>query len=440
MAHYSSYGSDHPYARDGFGRRIAERDFAPRSGVSKTVFTGTLLAAIFFALWSGAATFYLVFRDDILHKLAARQLDAATSQDTQIAALTTELERLRSTKYVDQEKVEQQLTDLSRIQRMIDARHNALVALAQSISRNPDVTGAIPSALTPVRNAPASVPQPAPDPAKPRPLSDTLLVDPPLERSASIQSRVVVPRHAAARPANEDKRQLQLASVESTLTQLGAQQSNALNALELQLDERMTRTRVAIRELGIRVPASQRVQANPVGGPFVPLHGVPEDSFMRQVFRVRAAAAEHEKLAKHLDGLPILLPIDGSIEITSGFGARLDPFLRRLAMHAGIDLRGETGDPVRSTAAGTVIHAARHKAYGLMVEIDHGNGLSTRYAHLSAILVKEGARVPARTLIGKIGSTGRSTGPHLHYEVRVDGEAIDPRRYLRAAKVLAGIN
>ncbi|HRF09822.1 MAG TPA: M23 family metallopeptidase [Xanthobacteraceae bacterium] len=435
MAHYSSYGANQPYSRDGFGRRFAERDFAPR-GISKAVFTGTLVAAVFFALWAGAATFYLVFRDDILHKLATGQLDAASVQDAQIAALTTEIERLRSTKYVDQEKIEQQLSDLSRVQRMIDARHNALVALSHSVSRNPDITGTIPAA--PPRALPA--PQAAPENAKPRPLSDTLLVDPPLERSASIQSRVVVPRTAAAAPITNDKRQVQIANVESTLTQLGAQQSNALNALELQLDERMTRTRLAIRELGIRVPAAQRVQASPIGGPFVPFQGVPEDSFMRQVFRVRAAAAEHEKLVKHLDGLPIQLPLDGSVEITSGFGARLDPFLRRLAMHSGIDLRGETGDAVRSTAAGTVVYAARHRAYGLMVEIDHGNGLSTRYAHLSAIHVKEGARVPASALIGKIGSTGRSTGPHLHYEIRVDGEAIDPRRYLRAAKALAGIN
>jgi murein DD-endopeptidase MepM/ murein hydrolase activator NlpD len=86
-----------------------------------------------------------------------------------------------------------------------------------------------------------------------------------------------------------------------------------------------------------------------------------------------------------------------------------------------------------------VVHAARHKAYGLMVEVDHGNGLSTRYAHLSAISVKEGAEVAAGALVGKIGSTGRSTAPHLHYEVRVNGEAVDPRRYLRAAKQLAGL-
>ncbi len=436
MAYPSSYGSPSSYGHDGFGRRLPQRGFAQPRGVSRGVFFGTLIAAIIFALWSGAATFYLVFRDDILQKLAARQFETTRSHDAQVAALNTELERLRSSKYVDQEKIEQQLSDLSRIQRTIDARHNALAALAQAISRNPDVTGTVASPLAPLPAAPTPL---QPETAKPRPLSDTLLVDPPLERSASIQSRVVVPRAAAAVLPPLDKRQRDITAVETTLATLGAQQSNALNAIELQLDDRVTRTRKAIAALGLRVSPSQRVQANPVGGPFQPYYGVPEDSFMRQVFRVRAAAAEHDKLLRNLDGLPVLLPIDGSIEITSGFGPRVDPFLRRMALHAGLDLRGDTGDPVRATAAGTVTHAARHKAYGLMVEIDHGNGLATRYAHLSAIAVKEGTRVPAGALVGKIGSTGRSTAPHLHYEVRIDGEAVDPRRYLRAGKLLAGL-
>lgn len=437
MAYGSAYGSNQPYARDGFGRRHPERAAPVRTGVSRGLFAGTLIAAIVFALWSGAATFYLVFRDDILQKLASRQFDTNLSQDAQIAALNTEIERLRSTKFVDQERIERQFSDLTRIQRMIDARHNALSALAQAVSRNLDITGSIP-ALAPQRPFPAPE-QAAPENAKPRPLSDTILVDPPHERSASIQSRVVVPRAAAA-PANDDRRSRELAAVENALAKLGSQQSAALNALELELDERTARTRKAIAELGIRGPAAQRAQAVPIGGPFIPYQSVPEDSFMRQVFRVRTSAAEHERLRKQLEGLPVLLPVLGNPEITSGFGPRVDPFLRRLAIHAGVDLRGETGDPVRATAPGTVVHAARHKAYGLMVEIDHGNGLSTRYAHLSAIVVKEGARLPAGAIVGKIGSTGRSTAPHLHYEVRVNGEAVDPRRYLRAGRQLAGFN
>lgn len=439
MPNYSGYGSNQSYTRENFGRRQFEREAPQRQGVSHGVFAGTLIAAILFAIWSGAATFYLVFRDDILQRIASGQFDATRSQDAQIVALNTELERLRSTKFVDQERIDRQLSDLSRIQRLIDARHNALSALAQSVARNPDITGSIPAALAPLRPVPAPAEQAAPD-AKPRPLSDTYLIDPPVERSASIQSRVIFPRSAAAPVANDDKRSRDLTGVEKALAKLGARQADALNALELSLDEGTLRARKAIAELGVRLPAQQRAETVPVGGPFVPYHGVPEDTFMRQVFRVRAAAAEHERMMKQLDGLPVLLPIAGNPEITSGFGPRVDPFVRRLAMHQGVDLRGETGDPVRSTAPGTVVHAARHKAYGLMVEIDHGNGLSTRYAHLSAIVVKEGARVPAGTLVGKIGSTGRSTAPHLHYEVRINGEAVDPRRYLRAGRQLAGFH
>ena len=95
-------------------------------------------------------------------------------------------------------------------------------------------------------------------------------------------------------------------------------------------------------------------------------------------------------------------------------------------------MRGDTGDPVRATAAGTVEVAGWNGGYGKMVEIDHGNGFSTRYGHLSEVEVKAGQTVRTGQVIGKIGSTGRSTGPHLHYETRVDGDAVDPQKFLRA--------
>jgi len=435
MAYRSVHGSNHPYARGDFGKRYSEYGSHAREGVSRAVFLSTLAAAVVFALWSGATTFYLVFQDDVLHRFASSQSETNRTQEATIAALTTENERLRSTKFVDQEKIEQQLSDLSRIQRMIDARQKALSALAQSFTRNPDITGSVPAA-----NGPQLATPPAADPTqqKPRPLSDTLLVDPPQERSTSIQSRVNFPRTTVA-PTGDEKRHREVSLAARALTKLGAQQSEALNAIEVELDQRTARTKKAITELGSRLPAAVRAQPAPVGGPFIPYTGVPEDGFMRQVFRVRLAAAEQERLTKQLEGLPVTLPILGEVEITSGFGPRVDPFLKRLAMHVGVDIRGETGDPVRATAAGTVVHAERHKAYGLMVEIDHGNGITTRYAHLSAILVKEGGKLPAGATLGKIGSTGRSTAPHLHFEVRLNGDAVDPRRYLRAGRLLAGL-
>jgi murein DD-endopeptidase MepM/ murein hydrolase activator NlpD len=117
----------------------------------------------------------------------------------------------------------------------------------------------------------------------------------------------------------------------------------------------------------------------------------------------------------------------------------MDPFLRSPAMHTGIDFRASYGDPVRATAAGTVVSAGWSGGYGKMVEIDHGNGLITRYGHLSAIDVEEGQSIRTGQTVGRVGSTGRSTGPHLHYETRVDGEAVDPQKFLRAALRIGSI-
>jgi murein DD-endopeptidase MepM/ murein hydrolase activator NlpD len=107
-------------------------------------------------------------------------------------------------------------------------------------------------------------------------------------------------------------------------------------------------------------------------------------------------------------------------------------------MHTGLDLHGETGDPVRATADGTVAAAGWSGGYGRVVDIDHHNGLSTRYGHLSSIDVRVGQTVKTGQIVGKVGSTGRSTGPHLHYETRLRGEAVDPQKFLRAGQRLDG--
>ena len=137
--------------------------------------------------------------------------------------------------------------------------------------------------------------------------------------------------------------------------------------------------------------------------------------------------------------MPVRKPVLGEMDISSGFGMRIDPFIRAPAMHTGLDFRGDTGDPVRATANGKVTVADWNGGYGRMVEIDHGNGSITRYGHLSAISVTIGQSVRAGQVIGKIGSTGRSTGPHLHYETRVGGDAVDPLKFLRAGSKLGGI-
>jgi murein DD-endopeptidase MepM/ murein hydrolase activator NlpD len=106
-------------------------------------------------------------------------------------------------------------------------------------------------------------------------------------------------------------------------------------------------------------------------------------------------------------------------------------------MHTGLDFRAEVGEPVLVTASGTVISAGWSGGYGKMVEVDHGNGFTTRYGHMSEIDVKVGQPVKLGQSLGKVGTTGRSTGPHLHYETRIDGEAVDPQKFIAAGSKLA---
>ena len=135
--------------------------------------------------------------------------------------------------------------------------------------------------------------------------------------------------------------------------------------------------------------------------------------------------------------MPLRMPLSGDASVSSPFGYRGDPFLGLLALHPGVDLVQAYGDEIHATGAGRVVHAGPMGGYGIMVEIDHGNGLATRYAHMSEVLVEEGQEVAKGAVLGRIGSSGRSTGPHLHYEVRVDGEPVDPERFLRAGAELS---
>jgi murein DD-endopeptidase MepM/ murein hydrolase activator NlpD len=140
---------------------------------------------------------------------------------------------------------------------------------------------------------------------------------------------------------------------------------------------------------------------------------------------VSLAAQTGQELGPGTDGAPRLaMPVIG--RASSGYGMRNDPIKHAEINHPGFDLAAPTGTPVTAAAGGTVVHAGPAGTYGNLVTIRHDNGFETRYAHLSAVDIKEGARVEPGQLIGKVGTTGYSTGPHLHFEVRHDGQAIDP--------------
>ena len=141
------------------------------------------------------------------------------------------------------------------------------------------------------------------------------------------------------------------------------------------------------------------------------------------------------KQAASVARLPTAMPIESYPYLSSSYGWRRNPFNGQMSMHEGLDFSAPHGTPIRSAAGGVVRTVTVHRGYGNMVEIDHGEGLMTRYAHAKVILVKEGEVVTRGQLIARVGSTGLSTGPHLHFEVRQDDRPLDPRAFLAGQPV-----
>jgi murein DD-endopeptidase MepM/ murein hydrolase activator NlpD len=208
------------------------------------------------------------------------------------------------------------------------------------------------------------------------------------------------------------------------LARVEAQQMEQAALVAAALDVRYKVTAAELKKLGIS-PA--RVGGpDGVGGPF--------ESAGNPTFK--ALFTSWKKLDQLQDGviaIPSDKPIRASVEFTSGFGVRSDPFHSGAAMHPGIDLAGSYGTPIYATADGTVLRAGWNSGgYGNLVEIDHGRGITTRYGHMSAILVHAGDHVTRGQQVGRMGSTGRSTGTHLHYEVRIDGRAVNPIPFMKS--------
>jgi murein DD-endopeptidase MepM/ murein hydrolase activator NlpD len=176
------------------------------------------------------------------------------------------------------------------------------------------------------------------------------------------------------------------------------------------------------------------------GGPEIPLDvaratGVTDPAFAATYIRANATLGELNRLLFGLNRMPLSIPVAGEqFEYSSGFGARLDPITGRYAFHPGIDFSGPWGSVVRSTAPGVVVGAEYNDSYGNVVEINHGYGIHTRYGHLSEILVRVGTKVEKGSPIGRLGSTGRSTGPHVHYEVWYDGNLRNPKNFIEAGR------
>jgi murein DD-endopeptidase MepM/ murein hydrolase activator NlpD len=215
--------------------------------------------------------------------------------------------------------------------------------------------------------------------------------------------------------------------------QLDRSETNLVADLDHTVSQRVHHLHDVLARVGVKDSA---LGQEGVGGPLVSLQsarieGISDPAFTAAYVGTIAHTTQLNALLEALTHVPLSTPVHGGqFEFSSGFGPRVDPFTGRVAFHTGDDFAGPWGSTVTATASGIVVWAGPRGGYGNMVEIDHGYGFHTRYGHLSSILVRAGSGVQEGTPVGRLGSTGRSTGPHVHYEIWVAQSVKDPRHYI----------
>jgi murein DD-endopeptidase MepM/ murein hydrolase activator NlpD len=222
--------------------------------------------------------------------------------------------------------------------------------------------------------------------------------------------------------------------LDNSLNTLGETQDAYLISAERETLDRIERNRALIQSTDMDIETVLSEAGFGKGGPYIPVEGLITDTtgFVSRVSAIQARAAEADALNSAIISLPLGHPVGAETYRTSTFGLRQDPFTKRPTMHHGLDFGGQRNTPIVATADGVVIRAGRNGAYGKFVEIDHGYGFKTRYAHMHKTFVKRGQTVEKGTKIGGMGTTGRSTATHLHYEVHFQGRAYDPNKFLKA--------
>ena len=418
-----------------------------------TIWAVSAAFAVVFA-WGSGATAYIAFRDDMLSAYLARQTDIQLAYEDRLADARTALDKVASRQLLDQNSFEGKLHELLSRQALLEQRGDMVARIAEQASAHGG--GGLPEAHPRAKTATISAfsglkgAAVAPSAAKAyAPMDSTLEITPgPNDKPRPLDEPQ---RHSSIERAKAPETADFLASIDDTsmsptgrlgLIAISLDRSERKQELDLQaLDDAAKKFNgrwkaiIAKAQLPMDEPTGSIPKG--LGGPFIPMGaGATDPAFDKNLARATFDVAQMERLKKALPYMPIREPLFGDTRQTSPFGYRIDPFLGRPSLHPGIDLVQAYGAEIHATAAGKVVHAGPLGGYGNCVEIDHGGGIATRYGHMSQVLVAEGDSVKAGDTIGLIGSTGRSTGPHLHYEVRIDGEPIDPAPALEVAAAL----
>lgn len=399
------------------GDRI--RHFTVRPWLLALAGTAIALVAVAYLL----ATSYLVFRDGLIQMATTRQAHMQQAYEERIATLRTQLDRVTSRQLLDQQLMEKKVSRLLERQAQLTRRHGRISPLIERSDAMTTSTAAIPT------------PTPRPD-AQANLTNRNAHIEPPGESAnaytGSIRPDVPWPISKLATDPTGDRAKRLFKSISRSLRTIESQQIDRVRALTESAYRTADTITDALEGVGLDVASGNDDDA--MGGPLRPISAAA--GFDTHVHELDDALDRLEAVMARAQRLPIRNPVPGA-RLSSGFGPREDPISHAPAFHSGMDFGAAYGSPAHAAASGTVTRAGWAGGYGRMVEIDHGDGFVTRYGHLSKLLVHKGETVTTGQVIGKVGSSGRSTGPHLHYEVRREDRAVNPARLLNAGRKIA---
>jgi len=383
--------------------------FSPRQQAAGAVAVLLLLG------WVGAASFTYLTRDS---RLAAKQRQLEYVGE-ELHSLVGELERLKRDAMMRTERLEQRQ---QLLESLVDSPPPSMAGTGNEAATN----AAAPLLQTPQPTEAGDRADASDARSGAKTKSDAVL--PPFMMAIPLgrDAAGFVPTLPSERIADTvDRLQRRLEAVGSYQEQVASKLAERQAQKLAEASATMERLGLSPQELIARIAARPQGMGGPSLAP-------PRTQRSPAFALLESRLHTHGLLMQAVHSLPSLAPAE-DYYLSSRFGPRRDPFTKRWASHSGVDLAGWRGEPILAAGTGRVVKAGHAPAYGRMVEIDHGNGFRTRYGHMRKILVERGERVSRGQPVGEMGSSGRSTSTHLHWEVRLDGEVIDPLPFLKVA-------
>jgi len=415
-------------------RQIYHRSDGVVHFISMSTKTQIALAAVVgsFLLWVAYASVNVVFKEQII---VAKDRDARVMETAYTKQLQKQMrayDDVASINVIMQQEFDATMADIS-------SRHQTLRNMVERKFAVDQSIGSLAQGLAEAG---------APNGAKPS-NGNRVMIDVAPAEATPRQSRLSALRREAVEEATRGRTEAPAGSpaaaaidkMESASAELYVEQMLLLASLEESTTQKIDELRMVMASTGIAadeiappVKIANFVLAQ--GGPFIDVSNLADVStaFFRHANRAGLLVDELATLDAAVNRIPLSSPLTVSRRFTSGFGVRRDPITGRNANHFGIDFAAAWASPVTATAAGVVRFAGTKSGWGRVVEIDHGNGFMTRYAHLNRVTVSAGQKIRLHDKVGELGSSGRSTGPHVHYEILYKGKPRNPRRFIEAGR------